>query len=223
MHMALYVDSAFVEDVARLAAAYPIAGVTTNPTILLTAFERGQRLRDVEVLRELLQVCAGPVFMQPTAGSRDELRKAALTYVDVNPQRVVLKLPATPLGLQAAHDLAGDGALVAFTAVASVPQVYLGTMMGAQWVIPYFCRLRRAGVDVNQEITDMARLLDGQQSSTRILAASLKTPRDIIEATLAGAHDVTAPPDVIAAMATSAMTEAAVTQFASDWERLRQL
>jgi TalC/MipB family fructose-6-phosphate aldolase len=218
--MAVFVDTAVIPDIAEISAAYPIAGVTTNPTILLAALEKGQRLSDTEVLRGLLEVCAGPVFMQPVGESPEALYKAASAYGATDPQRVVVKLPATSTGLQAARNLSRDGIQFAFTAVASVAQAYLGALAGARWVIPYFCRLRQSGVDVSQIISDMSHLLEGQKTSTRILAASLKTPNDIIEATLAGAHDVTAPPGVIVAMSRHSMTEAAVKQFSEDWQRV---
>jgi TalC/MipB family fructose-6-phosphate aldolase len=218
--MAVFVDTAVIADIAEISAAYPIAGVTTNPTILLAALEKGQRLSDTEVLRGLLEVCTGPVFMQPVGESPEALYKAASAYGAADPERVVVKLPATSTGLQAARDLSRDGIQFAFTAVASVAQAYLGALAGARWVIPYFCRLRRSGVDVSQIISDMSHLLEGQKTTTRILAASLKTPNDIIEATLAGAHDVTAPPSVIEAMSRHSMTEAAVKQFSEDWQRV---
>ncbi len=220
--MALFVDSAVIEDVAGLASAYPIAGVTTNPSILLAASERGQRMPDSQVLQELLGIVAGPVFMQPVGDNPAELSKAALTYATVDPSRVVVKLPANATGLRVAHDLARDGLQFAFTAVASVGQAYLGAMAGAGWVIPYFCRLRQSGVDVSQILTDISHLLASQHSETRILAASLKTPNDIVEATLAGAHDITAPPAAIATMAIHSLTDAAVRQFSDDWRRLSQ-
>jgi TalC/MipB family fructose-6-phosphate aldolase len=218
--MAVFVDSAVIADIAQISAAYPIAGVTTNPSILLAALDKGQRLSDTEVLRGLLEVTTGPVFMQPVADGPDALYKAAAEYGEVDPQRVVAKLPATSTGLRAARDLARDGIQFAFTAVGSVAQAYLGALAGARWVIPYFCRLRQTGVDVSQIIFDMSHLLDGQKTTTRILAASLRTPNDIIEATLAGAHDVTAPPGVIEAMSRHSMTEAAVKQFSEDWQRV---
>jgi transaldolase len=127
------------------------------------------------------------------------------------------------MGLAVAHELTPAGGRFAFTAVASVAQTYLAAMVGASWVIPYFCRFRHAGIDVSQTISDMSRLLAGQHSATRILAASLKTPSDVIEATLAGAEDVTAPPLIIEAMALHEMSEAAVRQFADDWQKLRRL
>lgn len=42
--MALYIDSAFLHDIMNVAQTVPVAGVTTNPTILLAARERGQDL-----------------------------------------------------------------------------------------------------------------------------------------------------------------------------------
>jgi TalC/MipB family fructose-6-phosphate aldolase len=221
--MALFVDSAFVPDISRLCQAYPVAGVTTNPSILLAAYERGQRLDDIQLLRELLAASPGAVLMQPTADTGEELHRVALAYLDIDPLRVVLKLPATPAGLAVARELVPAGGRFAFTAVASVAQAYLAAMAGAGWVIPYFCRFRHAGIDVSQIITDTSRMLAGQHSATRILAASLKTPSDVIEATLAGADDVTAPPSVIEAMALHEMTEAAVRQFADDWQKLGRL
>jgi TalC/MipB family fructose-6-phosphate aldolase len=218
--MAVFIDTAVIADIAEISAVYPIAGVTTNPTILLAALEKGQRLSDTEVLRGLLEICDGTVLMQPVGESPDALYKAAVAYGTIDLRRVVVKLPATSTGLQAARYLSRDGIQFAFTAVASVAQAYLAALAGARWVIPYFCRLRQSGVDVSQIISDMSRLLEGQKSMTRILAASLKTPNDIIEATLAGAHDVTAPPSIVEAMSRHSMTEAAVKQFSEDWQRV---
>ena len=45
--MGLYVDSAYLDDVASVSESFPLAGVTTNPTILLRALERGQQLDDL--------------------------------------------------------------------------------------------------------------------------------------------------------------------------------
>lgn len=219
--MALYIDSAYLKDVEEICTAYPIAGVTTNPTILLAAIERGQRLSDEAVLRHLLDVCSGHVFMQPTAGDAEGLRAAALRYVEVNPARVVLKLPMNAVGMKAAMLLAREDARFSFTAISTVGQAYCGMLAGAAWIIPYFGRLRRSGVDPCQVIADMARVMSSQMGAARILAASVKSPGDVVEATLAGAHDVTAPPEVIRTLIEDVLTEDAVTRFAADWMRVQ--
>ncbi len=221
--MALYVDCAVVDEIARVCADYPVAGVTTNPTILLNAAEQGQRLRDVEVLRALLPLTPGPVFMQPVGDTAEELVGDGMRYVEVEQARVVLKLPMTAAGMRASMSLAAQGVRFAFTAVASLPQAYSGVHAGAQWIIPYFGRMRRAGVDACERVGGMSRLVEMQGGTCRILAASVKSSADVIEATLAGAHDVTVPPGVIRSMTEDPLSQAAVAQFTADWNRLRDV
>ena len=40
--MALYIDSAFLNDIMHVTQTVPLAGITTNPSILLAARERGK-------------------------------------------------------------------------------------------------------------------------------------------------------------------------------------
>jgi TalC/MipB family fructose-6-phosphate aldolase len=221
--MALLVDSALLEDVAQVCRDFPVTGITTNPTILLAAFERGQKLPLDELARELLTLCPGPVFLQPVAEDANELAAMARTYMAIDPTRIVLKLPMTAEGLRVGKTLKSEGARIAYTAVYTLPQAYSGLLAGAEWIIPYFGRLRRAGVDACYRIGEMARLLRAQRAETRLLVASLKSPDDIIESTLAGAHDITAQPDVIRAMAQSSLTTDALAGFSTDWQSVQQV
>ena len=220
--MGLYVDSAYLEDVARVSASFPIAGVTTNPSILLAAWDRGQHLEDLQLLRELLRVCEGPVFAQPSGADHEALLAATLRYLELAPNRVVPKLPMTPDGLRIGLGLRQGGGRFAFTAVSTLSQAYCAACAGAAWVIPYVGRLRRAGDDPCERVGQMARLLAQQGGGTRILAASIKSPSDLAEAALSGAHDVTAAPIVIEGLLADPITEASIRQFDADWERLRQ-
>src|SRR5262245_6747723 len=183
--MALFVDCAFIEDVAAICATYPVSGVTTNPSILLAARERGQRLSDMEILREALRICSGPVFMQPMAEDAEGMRAMAERYIGVAPERVVPKLPLSELGLRVGVALKQAGARISFTAVYTLPQTYCGMQIPVDWIIPYVGRLRRAGTDPLTRIGLMAQLIEKQRAPTRILAASVKSAADIVDATLA--------------------------------------
>ncbi len=218
--MALFVDCAYIGDVAAICATYPVTGVTTNPTILLAARERGQKLSDMEVLAEALQVCTGTVFMQPMAEDAEGLRALAERYIQVAPERVVPKLPLSELGLRVGIALKRAGARISFTAVYTLPQTYCALQVPADWIIPYVGRLRRVGTDPLMRIGQMAQLIEKQQAPTRILAASVKTAADIVDATLAGAHDMTAQPEVIRSLTMDALSAAAFEQFAADWQRV---
>ncbi|HEU0028694.1 MAG TPA: transaldolase family protein [Ktedonobacterales bacterium] len=220
--MGLYVDCALIEEVSRLCATFPIAGVTTNPSILLEAVERGQRLRDEDALRGLIQSCDGPVFAQPVADTADGLRAEGERYLGLDPARIVLKLPMTADGLAAGRTLIASGARVAFTAVASLAQAYLAAAAGADWVIPYFSRLRHAGVDACERIGGMARLLTKQDSGARLLVASVKSSTDVVEAAALGARDITARPEIIRGLLDDPLTIEAVTRFNADWRRVAE-
>ena len=220
--MALLVDSAGLDDVAQVCRDFPVVGVTTNPTIVLAAIERGQKLSLDDLARELLALCPGPVFLQPVAEGADELVALGREYVAIHPTRIVLKLPMTADGLHAGKLLGSEGARIAFTAVYTLPQAYQGLLAGAEWIIPYFGRLRRAGLDAFARIGEMARLLRAQHAETRLMVASLKSPDDVIEATLAGAHDITAQPDIIRAMVHSPLTSDALAGFTNDWRLVQQ-
>ncbi|HEY7983922.1 MAG TPA: transaldolase family protein [Ktedonobacterales bacterium] len=219
--MGLYVDSAVLAEVASLNERFPLAGATTNPSIMLAALTAGQRLDDLTILRELAALEFPTVMAQPNGESEDDLYAAAMRYVAVAPARMVTKLLLTPQGLRVGMRLRQQGARVAFTCVSTAEQAYCASAAGADWVIPYVGRLRRAGADPCERIARMARLIRGTGSGTRILAASIKHASDVVEATLVGADDVTASAPVIASLLADPLTEAAATQFAEDWQRFQ--
>jgi len=221
--MALLVDSAWIEVVTQVCRDFPVTGVTTNPSILRAAIERGQMLPVDILARQLLTICSGTVFLQPVAEDADELMMIGRNYMSIDPAHIVLKLPMTSEGLRAGKTLKNEGARIAFTAVYTLPQAYSGMLAGAEWIIPYFGRLRRAGLDACARIDEMARLLRVQRAETRLLVASLKSPDDVIEATMAGAHDITAQPDIIRAMLQSPLTNDALAGFAKDWQSIQKV
>jgi TalC/MipB family fructose-6-phosphate aldolase len=220
--MGLYVDSAFLADVERVARTLRLAGATTNPSILLAAARRGQRLTEKAVLQGLLEICPGNIFMQPVGETADALRRMAEGYIAAAPERVVPKLPLTPAGMEVACAWKEAGIRFSFTCVFTVTQAYCAAMAGAQFIIPYFSRLRRTGQDACERLDNIVRLLNAQAPGTRVLAASIKTPMDVAEALMIGAHDLTAPPEVLEGLLADPLTDAAVEQFQQDWRAFTQ-
>lgn len=221
--MALYIDSAFLNDIMNVAQTVPLAGVTTNPSILLAARERGQNLSPQGVLDALLSSLDGSIFMQPGAGDEEEMHAEALAYIQVAPNRVIPKIPMTHIGLRVARRLKRQQQRIAFTAVTSVAQAYSAAMAEADFIIPYYGRLERSGIDASERISEMADLLHNTHSTTRILVASIKSPEDAATALLAGAHDLTVTPSVLMEMVTDPLTEEAVDRFTQDWQKMNKL
>jgi TalC/MipB family fructose-6-phosphate aldolase len=221
--MALYIDSAFLNDIMNVSRTVPLAGVTTNPTILLAARERGQTLPTLQLLRELLRTFAGSIFMQPGEVDAEQMLQQASSFVEIDKDRVIAKIPMTKAGMQVARRLKQDKYHVAFTAVTSVAQAYSAAMSQADFIIPYFNRLERAGIDATERIAEMAELFHNQLVPTRILVASIKSPQEAVAALAAGAHDITAIPQVLLDMVIDPLTEEAVERFTQDWQKMNKL
>jgi TalC/MipB family fructose-6-phosphate aldolase len=220
--MALYIDSAFLNDIMNVSQTVPLAGVTTNPTILLAARERGQNISPQGVLDALLRSLDGSIFMQPGASDEEAMYAEALAYIQAAPNRVIPKIPMTHTGLRVARRLKQQQQRIAFTAVTSVAQAYCAAMCQTDFIIPYFNRLVQADIDASERIAEMAELFHNQKLPTRILAASIKSPQEAIAALAAGAHDITANPQVLLAMVSDPLTDLAVEKFSNDWHQLIQ-
>jgi len=221
--MALYVDSAFLHDIMNVAQTIPLAGVTTNPTILLAARQRGQELSPRDLLSELLDKLDGTIFMQPGAIEEEEMYQQAMDYVEPAPHRVIPKIPMTQVGMRVARKLKRQNHGVAFTAVTSVAQAYSAAVVQADFIIRYYNRLERSGIDASERISQMADLLHNSRAATRILVASIKSAGDAANALLAGAHDLTAAPEVLLNLVSDPLSEEAVEKFMQDWQKMKEL
>ncbi|MCK4471125.1 MAG: fructose-6-phosphate aldolase, partial [Anaerolineae bacterium] len=89
--MAIYLDSASVEDARRAAELGFVAGVTTNPKLVARAGRAAG-----EVIPELCDALGeGLVFYQLTAPTVEEREVEARRFAALRPGRVVLKIPCT--------------------------------------------------------------------------------------------------------------------------------
>lgn len=221
--MALYIDCAFLNDITNVGRTVPLAGVTTNPTILLAARERGQNMPPRQLLDELLRVQDGTVFIQPGATDEAGMYAEALEYIQADPERVIPKIPMTETGVRVARRLKQRWQPLAFTAVVTLSQTYIAAMLQAEFVIPYYNRMTRAGIDASTRIAEMADILSNSKASTRILVASLKSTQEAEQALLAGADDLTLTPQVLLAMVSDPLSEQAVEKFSQDWQKMNKL
>jgi transaldolase len=210
--MAILLDSASLDDAASAARLGFVRGITTNPALM--ARETKEPLAHLARLLEAFP--EGPICYQPTRSTRGEMDEQARAAAALAPDRVVAKLPATLEAVTLATELRADGIRCALTAVYSPAQALLAHEAGCVWIIPYVDRAARHSA--GSVVAEQAAVLERLDSSTRILAASLKTAPQVVDSVLDGAHDITAPLDVIRALPAHPLTESAVREFAAHWE-----
>jgi transaldolase len=206
--MALYIDSADINDVRCALGLGFIAGVTTNPALIAKTGRPG-----LDVLKEILALSNGPVFYQVTAETLEGRADQARVISALAPRRIHVKIPATTENIGLAARLTQDGMMCAVTAVSDPAQAYLAALAGATYVAPYVNRLSR---QLGDGIAVLRRCVQAVQGTpTRVLAASLKSVDEVMQAVDAGAHDITIPLDLILKMGDHELSQKAIEEFAA--------
>ncbi|WP_114195875.1 fructose-6-phosphate aldolase [Edaphovirga cremea] len=212
--MELYLDTADVGAVKRLARILPLHGVTTNPSIVA---RQGKPIWEVlPALRDALGG-TGKLFAQVMAADAERIVAEALLLTQRVPGLIV-KVPVTSEGLAAIKKLKTMGIPTLGTAVYGAGQGLLGALAGAEYVAPYVNRLDAQGGDGIEMVQQLQKLLTLHAPQSKILAASFRTPRQAIECLLAGCQAITLPVDVAEQLLTTPAVQAAVTQFENDWQ-----
>lgn len=206
--MALYLDSASVEDARRAMKLGFVRGITTNPALMAKTGRHPQ-----DVIGELCEICSGTVFYQLTAPTVAEREAEARRFAALRPN-VGLKIPCTLENLALAARLADEDFTVGLTAIFSAAQVYLACEAGARYVLPYVNRSTRLLGDGLALVREMRAVIDACPSPTEILAASVKSPEEAVATVRAGAHHLTLPLAVIEAMGVHPLSEQTIAEFA---------
>lgn len=205
----LVLDSASVDDAAAAARLGIVSAITTNPTLLA---KEGGPAR--ERITALLDAFPGLVFFQPLSVDPEEVR-AELAWFSAQP-RVIPKLPAVPDMYAVAAEIASDGGRCAFTAVYSPAQALAAAAASARWIIPYVNRAKRLLADGEGLIVRIAGALARVPDAPAILAASIKSPDEAVEAIFAGADAISAPLKILVSLMDHPLTASAVADFLAD-------
>ncbi len=210
----LYLDTVDVEQVARFNACLPIKGVTTNPSILAKA---GVGVN--QALSELSEIIGSEArfHVQVVSQAVDEMVAEAIK-IDALPYDMVVKVPATELGLAAIKIIKKEKIKVLATAVYSVQQGFVAALCGADYLAPYINRMDTMGNNGVGVVADLQQLMTLHGLNCKILPASFKNTLQVMDVMKLGVEAITLPVDVAAQLLSHPAVEAAVEQFSLDWQ-----
>ena len=190
--MTLLLDSADLGDVTRAAELGLVRGVTTNPTLMRKVTD--DPLRHLGAL--LHEVDLPDVYYQPSGAYGPLLPEAEKAWA-LDERRVVLKLPTTTAGVVVAAAMVRRGGRVSLTAAQSPTAMVVAESVGAVSVIPYLDRAQR---DLRTDPHLVRALAAVRRGTTGIVAASVKSPGQVLQAFDEGADAVTAGLDVLSGL-----------------------
>ncbi|MBE9066916.1 transaldolase [Leptolyngbya cf. ectocarpi LEGE 11479] len=211
-NLRLYLDTA---DIAAWETWLPTEifyGVTCNPLLL----EQAQVPCTLGSLTQLattaFELGAQEVQLQAWGETKQALIATGQALAKIDP-RVVVKVPITQLGTIAAAALIAADIRVTMTAVYEVPQILIAAALGADYAAPYLGRINDAGGNGRKALAQMQHVLNGVQSSTRILAASIRDVNDLAYLAAQGLDTFTFAPRIATALFASEQTAAATAAF----------
>lgn len=212
--MQLFIDTANLDEIRKAKRLGLIDGVTTNPTLL--SREGGDwRTRMADIVREV----EGPVSLEVVGSTADAMLAEARDLIKFGP-KVVVKVPMTPEGLTAVKQLAAEDVATNVTLVFSPLQALLAAKAGATYVSPFVGRLDAVGHDGMETVQQIRAIYDNYGYQTRILAASIRHPKHVLDAALMGADAATIPYSVLLELTRHPLTDTGLESFLKDWEKL---
>ncbi len=215
--MKFFADTAEIDEIRELAATGLLDGVSTNPSLIAKS---GRNF--IEAVREICAVVEGPVSAEVAATDAETMLAEGRKLAQIA-DNVAVKVPLTWNGLKTCRALSQDGIMVNVTLCFSANQALLAAKAGAAFVSPFVGRLDDAGEDGMNLIRDIRTIFDNYPDlGTEILAASLRHPRHVTEAALAGADVATVPPAVLKQIVNHPLTDKGLAQFLADWKKTGQ-
>ncbi|MFN8519876.1 MAG: fructose-6-phosphate aldolase [Chloroflexota bacterium] len=213
--MKLFLDTADVEEI-RIAARWGVLdGVTTNPSLYAKVGGSYE-----SILKEVCTITPGPVSAEVIAEDVEGMLKEGRAFAKLAPN-IVVKVAMSEPGLEAISRFADEGIKTNCTLIFSANQGLLAAKAGASLLSPFVGRLD----DINQDGMDVVRelvsIVEIHELETEVLAASIRHPRHVTDAALAGCHVATLPFKVLQQMVHHPLTDKGIVQFEKDWAAAR--
>lgn len=213
--MQIFLDTANIAEIREAASWGILSGVTTNPTLM--AKEKGADFK--ETIQEIASLVEGPISAETISLDAEGMIREGHEYYEWNTERVIIKVPSTPEGLKAVYALAKEGIRTNVTLCFNSAQALFAARAGAFIISPFIGRVDDTGVDGMQLIREISQIYRNDPAiKTKILSASIRSPRHIIESALAGADIATCPFKVIQQSMKHPLTDKGIEQFLADWK-----
>lgn len=203
--MAIYLDSANLEEARQAKELGWVYGVTTNPYLMAKA-----GVSPENVLKGLAGLEFHQVFYQLVSQDLDDMLIETRKVSRIIKRGLVLKIAPTENGFRfvANH---GKEFPCCVTAVFDPAQALVAREAGARYIAVYVHRATRLLGDGFGLVRELTKVIAGSQ--TEMLAASLKSAKEAVDSFVAGAQHVTVPFDLLESLSTHPLSAQTIEQF----------
>ena len=212
--MQIFIDSADIEEIRDAAAMGVVDGVTTNPSLVA---KTGRPFKDVLV--DICEVIDGPISAEVIATDYHGMMTEARSLAKMH-ENIVVKIPLIAEGLKAVRTLTEEGIRTNVTLCFSPTQGLLAAKAGATYVSPFIGRIDDISGNGMEIVEQLVTIYQNYGLTTQVLAASIRHPVHVVQASLIGAHVATLPHKVIHQLVKHPLTDSGLERFLADAKKI---
>ena len=191
--MIYILDTADIDAIKHCNEFYPLAGVTTNPSII--SKENTDFWKLVKKIRSIIGE-EKMLHVQTVQTKADKIVEEAKLLKKELGGELFVKIPIGEEGLKATMELKKLG---------------IGVTIN---------RLDNIIGDGTEVVAQIVELFDNYNLDCKVLAASFKNAEQVHKCALYGCHSVTVSADIMKTLISHPMTDAAIVGFEKDWKRV---
>lgn len=218
--MKIFIDTANTDEIREAASWGVLSGVTTNPSLIA---KEGKDFK--AVVKEITEIAdASPsnivsISAEVLSDDAEGMIKEAHELVKIH-DVITIKVPMTEEGIKAVSILSKEGIKTNVTLIFSPNQALLAARAGASFVSPFVGRMDDIANDGAGLVAEIAEIFEIYGIETEIIAASIRTPKDVTECAKAGSDIATIPFAVLKKMFKHPLTDKGIQQFKDDWAKV---
>lgn len=215
--MEYILDTADIESIRHCNEFYPLAGVTTNPSIIAN-----ENTNFWDLVKEIRSIIGHDklFFVQTVQKTADKIVEEAILLNEKSGGEFCVKIPISEEGLKATMKLKSLGIKVLVTAIFTPAQALIAAKAGADYVAPYVNRLDNIVADGCNVVAEIVEQFKHYNLSCKVLAASFQTAEQVHKCAAVGCQCITVSSDILKAVITYPMTDAAIEGFEKDWKKV---
>ena len=212
--MQIFIDSADIEEIRDAMAMGVVDGVTTNPSLVA---KTGRPFNDVLV--DICEVVDGPISAEVVSTDYEGMLKEAHDLAGMH-ENIVVKIPLIAEGLKVVRTLTDEGIRTNVTLCFSPTQGLLAAKAGATYISPFLGRIDDISGEGMELVQQLVTIYRNYGLETKVLAASIRHPVHVVEASLIGADVATLPHKVILQLLKHPLTDIGLERFLADAKKI---
>jgi len=215
--MKFFVDTASLDSIKEAKDLGILDGVTTNPSLMAKEGITGNQNIEAHY-KKITEIVDGDVSAEVISTDFDGMVEEGKRLAGIAPN-IVVKVPMIKEGVKALSWFRENGIRTNCTLVFSAGQAILAAKAGASYLSPFIGRIDDISWDGIKLIREIAEVFSIQSYETEILAASIRSPKHIVEAAKNGADIVTCPLNAMLGLLKHPLTDIGLEKFLADYKK----